>query len=297
MQFKIQHVTVSSLRAIISNSEGKGILALQALIIIFARMSKISACSAFLIDLLHKQERCARLSPQHQPINKPEAYAIQALMEKQSAHPLWGWKIAATSAAGQKHIGVSGPLAGRYIAERVVQSGGTIPFGRNQMKVAEVEFAFKLGKDLPPRAAPYSQADVFAAVASLHPAIEIPDSRYDRFETVGELALIADNACADWMAIGASAPDIWRSMDLAAFMPTGRIPGKADVLGKGSNVLGDPRIAMTWLVNELSHLGITAKAGQIVTTGTCLVPMVITGGDRIEGDFGELGSVTARIGD
>jgi 2-keto-4-pentenoate hydratase len=259
-------------------------------------MTKISACSAFLIDLMRKQERCASLSPQHQPINKPEAYAIQALMEKQSALPLWGWKIAATSVAGQKHIGVSGPLAGRYIAERVVESNGNIPFGRNHMKVAEVEFAFKLGKNLPPRAAPYSVAEVFAAVASLHPAIEIPDSRYDHFETVGELALIADNACASWMAIGAAAPDIWRDLDLAAFTPTGRIAGKADVQGKGSNVLGDPRIAMTWLVNELSHQGITAKTGQVVTTGTCLVPMAITAGDKIEGDFGELGSVDVTMG-
>jgi 2-keto-4-pentenoate hydratase len=259
-------------------------------------MTKTTACSAFLTDLLHKQQRCACLSPQHQPINKPEAYAIQALMEKHSAHPLWGWKIAATSVAGRKHIGVSGPLAGRYIAERVVESGGTIPFGRNLMKVAEVEFAFKLGKDLAPRAAPYSQTEVLNAVASLHPAIEIPDSRYNSFETVGELALIADNACADWMAIGPAAPDLWRDLDLAAFTPTGRIAGKLDVQGKGSNVLGDPRIAMTWLVNELSHLGITAKAGQVVTTGTCLVPMAITAGDRIEGDFGELGSVTVTMG-
>jgi 2-keto-4-pentenoate hydratase len=259
-------------------------------------MNKISACSAFLIGLQQNQQRCARLSPQHQPTNKFEAYAIQVLMEKQSALPLWGWKIAATSVAGQKHIGVSGPLAGRYIAERVVRSGGTIPFGRNHMKVAEVEFAFKLGKDLSPRAAPYREAEVFAAVASLHPAIEIPDSRYDRFETVGELALIADNACADWLAIGAAAPEIWRTMDLAAFAPTGRIAGKADVHGKGSNVLGDPRIAMTWLINELSHLGITAKAGQIVTTGTCLVPMAIQSGDMIEGDLGELGSVAVTMG-
>jgi 2-keto-4-pentenoate hydratase len=259
-------------------------------------MTKISACSAFLIDLVQNEQRCSALPAKHRPINKSEAYAIQALMEGQSSKPLWGWKIAATSVAGQKHIGVSGPLVGRYIAERVVKSGDTIPFGRNHMKVAEVEFAFKLGKDLPPRAAPYSEAEVFAAVASLHPAIEIPDSRFDHFETVGELALIADNACAHWMAIGAAAPDIWRAMDLAAFAPTGRIAEKADVQGKGANVLGDPRTAMTWLINELSHLGITAKTGQIVTTGTCLVPMAITAGDRIEGDFGDLGTVAVTMG-
>ncbi len=240
--------------------------------------------------------RCENLPADLQPQSKAEAYAVQALIAQQSAKPLWGWKIAATSVAGQKHIGVAGPLAGRYIAERVVTSGQAIPFGRNHMKVAEVEFAFKLAVDLPPRDHPYTEDEVFAAVASLHPAIEIPDSRYERFEKVGAFALIADNACAHWLAIGEAAPDIWRSMDLAAFTPTGRILGKGEWQGSGSNVLGSPRTAMTWLVNELSQLGIGLKAGQTVTTGTCLVPMAIAAGDRIEGDFGALGKIEVTIG-
>src|SRR5437867_3513541 len=34
--------------------------------------------------------------------------------------------------------------------------------------------------------------------------------------------------------------------------------------GIGANVLGDPRVALTWLVNELSQLGLTLRAGQVV---------------------------------
>jgi 2-keto-4-pentenoate hydratase len=260
-------------------------------------MDKITACSIFLLDLWRKQQRCAHL-PQHlAPASKAEAYAVQAVMETQSAHPLFGWKIAATSIAGQKHIGVDGPLAGRYIAERCLTSGGSVPFGNNHMKVAEVEFAFRMGTSLPPRAQAYTEAEVFDAVASLHPAIEIPDSRYDRFETVGAAALIADNACADWLVVGEAAPETWRRLDLAAFTPVGRARGRPDVQGLGSNVLGSPRIAMTWLANELSQIGVTLKAGAVVTTGTCVVPMVIQAGDHVEADFGSLGLVTAQIGD
>jgi 2-keto-4-pentenoate hydratase len=218
-------------------------------------------------------------------------------MERQSARPLVGWKIAATSAAGQKHIGVSGPLAGRYIAERVVASGGKIPFGRNHMKVAEVEFAFRMGRDLAPRVRPYDEAEVVDAVARLYPSIEIPDSRFDHFEKVGAEALIADNACADWLAIGEAAPETWRGMDLAAFSPTGTVAGKGERQGLGSNVLGSPRIAMTWIANELSSLGITLRKGEIVTTGTCPVPMAIAAGDHIAGDYGPLGRITLHIGD
>lgn len=259
-------------------------------------MQDFRAASNFLLQLWRDGSRCENLPADLQPHNKAGAYGIQAVMEQQSASPLWGWKIAATSVAGQKHIGVSGPLAGRYITERVVGSGQSIPFGRNHMKVAEVEFAFKLGSDLPPRDHPYTEEEVFAAVASLHPTIEIPDSRFDRFDIVGEFALIADNACGHWLAIGDAAPDIWRSMDLAAFTPVGRVAGKSERQGSGSNVLGSPRIAMTWLANELSHLGIGMKAGQTATTGTCLVPMAIAAGDRIEGNFGVLGKVAVVMG-
>ncbi len=254
-----------------------------------------AGAARILIGHWHAQTRLAALPAACAPTTRAHAYAVQAHWQAQSAQPLAGWKIAATSLAGQKHIGVDGPLAGRYIAERVVASGGRIPFGNNHMKVAEIEFAFRLGRDLSPRAVPYAEEEVFAAVASLHPSIEIPDSRYDRFETVGAPALIADNACAHWLCIGEAMPDVWREMDLTTFTPVGRIAGKPEVRGLGSNVLGSPRIAMTWLVNELSAHGVTARAGEVVTTGTCLVPMAIASGDHVEGDFGSLGKVSVSL--
>jgi 2-keto-4-pentenoate hydratase len=61
-------------------------------------------------------------------------------------------------------------------------------------------------------------------------------------------------------------------------------------------VLGDPREALTWLVNELSALNIPLGAGQIVTTGTCLSPLPIEPGDHVIADFGALGGVEAHLG-
>ena len=59
----------------------------------------------------------------------------------------------------------------------------------------------------------------------------------------------------------------------------------------GSNVLGDPRTALTWLVNELSSLNITLHSGEFVTTGTCTVPLLVKKGDHIIADYGELGKL------
>jgi 2-keto-4-pentenoate hydratase len=249
------------------------------------------AASRLLTEHWDRGARLDQLPEAIRPASRAEGYAIQARLEERSATPLFGWKIAATSAAGQAHIGVDGPLAGRLLTERVIPNGGECPFGTNHMRVAEIEFAFRMGDTLPPRAAPYSMDEVLAAVATLHPSIEIPDSRFDVFERVGAPQLIADNACAHYFVEGPAAPNAWRDLDLATYRVLGSVNGTI-VEGTGSNVLGDPRVALQWLVNELSQLGIPLVAGQLVTTGTCVIPMAIAPGDCIQGDFGALGTVS-----
>ncbi|MFO1246676.1 MAG: fumarylacetoacetate hydrolase family protein [Alphaproteobacteria bacterium] len=229
------------------------------------------------------------------PQTRAEGYAIQACIEEFSRQPLYGWKIAATSVNGQRHIGVDGPLAGRILAERVIENGGAFQLGTSLMRVAELEFAFRMGRDLPPRASEYTQDEVLAAVATLHPAIELPDSRFAHFETAGLAQLVADNACAHFFLLGAPADDSWRKLDLASHPGKAFRNGALAEEGVGANVLGDPRIALTWLANELSRHGMTLKAGQVVTTGTCVKPVVIAVGDHIEGDLGMLGRVDVRI--
>ena len=259
---------------------------------------KLESASAA-AELLDRSRRAGEvidaLPDDLRPRTRAEGYQIQQQLEGFSSEPVFGWKIAATSAAGQAHIGIDGPIAGRVFAESVYQDGEAIPFGANRMAVAEAEFAFEMGCDLEPREQPYEMAEVLKAVSDLHLAIETPDSRFEDFVTVGGPQLIADNACAYNFVLGPKAPEVWRELDLAALETIGRVTGLPDAPGKGANVLGDPRIALVWLVNELSSLGITLKAGQIVTTGTTTVPVPIKSGDTVVGDFGILGQVSCSF--
>ena len=239
--------------------------------------------------------RLEELPADLRPQDRAEAYRVQACIEDFSSQPLYGWKIAATSINGQRHIGVDGPLAGRILAERVIDDGGVFVLGSSLMRVAEVEFAFRMGRDLMPRPAPYAQDEVLAAVASLHPAIELPDSRFAHFESAGLAQLVADNACAHRFVLGPATDRDWRALDLAAHPGQAFRNGELAEQGVGANVLGDPRIALTWLANELSRHGMTLKTGQVVTTGTCVKPMAISAGERIEGDLGILGKVSVVI--
>lgn len=231
------------------------------------------------------------------PTRRAEGYEAQAALPAVAGRAVLGWKLAATSVEGQRHINVSGPLAGRLMAGQVGRDGDTFPLDGNRMRVAEPEFTFRMGPALPPRAAPYAVDEVLAAVASVHPSIELPDSRFADFTAVGEAQLLADNACAGRYALGDASGADWRGLDLAAHRVQGRVFRIVDgaercVLareGLGANVLDDPRRALTWLANELSALGLGLAAGSLVTTGTCMKPLEIQPGDRVEVDFGVLG--------
>ncbi|WP_027525093.1 2-keto-4-pentenoate hydratase [Bradyrhizobium sp. Ec3.3] len=228
------------------------------------------------------------------PQTRGEGYAIQAALESSSSGKLFGWKIAATSEAGQKHINVRGPMAGRILSDTVIADGGTASMRGNEMRVGEPEFAFRMARDLPPRSSSYGVDEVLAAVDTLHPAIEIPDSRFSDFVSAGEAQLIADNACAHLFVLGPPATANWRAMDLVEQRPEITLRGQRYV-GHGKNVLGDPRVALAWLANELRALGITLRAGEVVTTGTCHPPLPIQAGDHLAADFAVLGKVSVRF--
>ena len=257
----------------------------------------IAAASALLVEHWETGRRLPQLPPAMKPTSRAEGYAVQALLEAHSGAPVRGWKIAATSIGGQRHINVEGPLAGRLLAERVYEAGATVPLAGNAMRVAEPEFCFSMARDLPPRAEPYGLEEVVAAAGALHLAIELPDSRFDDVTTAGAAQLIADDACAHLFVLGPAAAGDWRRLDLAAHRVVGRVTGKLEREGSGAEVLGDPRLALAWLANELSGLGVTLKAGQIVTTGTCMAPLAIEAGDTVTADFGALGSVSVTIGE
>lgn len=246
-------------------------------------------------DHWHTGQVLSALPPTCQPVTAAQGYAAQAQLPVVSGRTLLGWKIAATSANGQAHINVGGPLAGRLLSGMVFDSGATVPSAGNRMRVAEPEFAFTMATDLPPQALPYTPQEVMAAVASLHPAIEVPDSRLEPFTQAGEAQLLADNACARHFVLGPAAPELWRELDLSTYPVHARVDHGSTLKytreGTGGNVLGDPRTALTWLANQLSSLGIPLQKGQVITTGTCMVPLELEPGDCASADYGPLGCV------
>lgn len=239
-------------------------------------------------------EHLAALPVEVRPVTRADGYAVQALWPEVLGQGVAGWKIAATSQAGQQHIAVGGPIAGPVFAHRVHAGGCELGLAANGMRVAECEVVFRFGRTLAPRAQGYTRDEVIAAVAALHPGIEVPDSRFLQFERAGEAQLIADCACTNDMVVGAAvAPqhlDALPALAVRAEVSDGR-----SLHGLGSNALGDPVAALVWLVNELAAAGRPLQAGQFVTTGACVVPIPVLAGQEVQADFGALGHLNVRF--
>lgn len=229
------------------------------------------------------------------PATLDAGYAIQARFASRVGTPLSGWKIAATNVAGQRHIGVTHPLVGRLFADRVYPAPATLLMRNNRMRVAEAEFCFRFGRDLPADAATLERDEVMNYVDALFPAIEVPDSRFVDFAAAGAPSLVADNACAREFVLGDEVAGDWRDIALDRFPVALYLNGERVVEGTGADVLGDPRAALTWLVRECAQRDLPLKSGHLVTTGVIGRPLPVSAGDTVRADFGVLGDVELTL--
>lgn len=229
------------------------------------------------------------------PETPEQGYAVQALLAKLRREPVIGWKIAATAEAGRCHINVDRPLAGRLFPSICHSDGATVPFSRNRMAVAEAEFAFTLGSDLPPRDVPYADDEIMAAIASVHPGLEFPDSRFIDFTLPGTAGLIADNACAAHFVLGEPSDEPFDPGSLADHPTSLYVNDQVVTNGHGADALDGPISALVWIANTLSAIGVGLSANQFVTTGVTGKPSPIKTGDTVRADLGIYGSVSAKV--
>lgn len=225
------------------------------------------------------------------PKSGEDAYAIQLEIAALCGQPSRGYKIGSTSVEAQRLLGTTEPGWGLLLAPYVHESPARIAIEPAHAPAVEGEFAFRLGRDLPPRTAPYTIDEVANAVAAVAGAIEVVGTRFSGGLTgKGRLLLTAD--CSANIAF-VSGP--WRhdpaSMDLKKHPAAMTINGALQGTGTGERALGDPLNVLLWLANRQSTAGRGLKSGEIVSTGTCTGLDPVLPGDCVQADFGDLGTV------
>lgn len=218
-----------------------------------------------------------------------DAYRIQlALLAHRGARRV-GWKVGLTSTAIQQQFQVHEPVFGCLLAEGRLGSGHAL---RSRDLIApgfENELCLVMGADLAPGV---TRDDVAAAVARVHPAFEIIETRGD---LTRQLALaLADNAQQKAFVLG---PPVERGdlPDLDKVTVSVRINDAEVAVADGSAVLGHPYNSVAWLTGKLAQFGERVKAGDVIMSGSFTRQFPLNPGDHIEAAFADIGVVTASV--
>lgn len=223
------------------------------------------------------------------PVDVVGAYAVQEINTRfweAQGRRIVGRKAGLTAKAVQTQLGVDQPDFGVLFDDMKVADGGKLDPARCLQPKAEAEIAFVLGADLPsPETTP---EQVAAAVATVHAAIEIVDSRIADWK-ITFADTVADNGSSAFYVLADEGKPL-PGLDLWTAGMVMQINGQAMSLGVGAAALGHPLNAAAWLAQTLASRGEPLKAGDVLLAGA-LGPMVaLTPGDRVEAFVGGLGS-------
>jgi 2-keto-4-pentenoate hydratase len=200
-----------------------------------------------------------------------------------------GWKIGLTAPVIQQQFGLHEPVFACLLEEGLVKSGHV--FRRDALIEPgfENELCIVLDRDLPANA---TRADVAAAVARVHPAFEIIETRGD---LSGQLSLaVTDNGQQKAFVLG-QAVSRDALPELSSVTVRVRINGAEVATASGDAVLGHPYNSVAWLASKLAQFGERVGAGDYIMSGSFTRQFPLGRGDRIEAVFNGIGTVAASV--
>lgn len=229
------------------------------------------------------------LRGQLDPTDAVGAYAVQAINTRvweAEGRRIVGRKAGLTAKAVQQQLGVDQPDFGVLFDDMEVADGGRLDPARCIQAKAEAEIAFVLGADLP--SAQSSPAEVAAAVATVHAAIEIVDSRIADWK-ITFADTVADNGSSAFFVLAEEGLPL-AGLDLEGAAMTMTVNGEVASTGVGAAALGNPLNAAAWLARTLAERGEPLKAGDILLAGA-LGPMVtLKAGDEVRTEIAGIGT-------
>ncbi|HWW07522.1 2-keto-4-pentenoate hydratase [Collimonas sp.] len=231
----------------------------------------------------------ARLPLHLRPLDAEAALAIQALVSEQLGDKISAWKCG-LPADGQ-------PVLAPIYANTVCRSKPCVAWAHEGQVRVEPELAFVLARDLPPRALPYSVAEIDAAIGSTHLALELIDSRYSDPEQAGFIENLADGLLNQGLYLGPQvdaerALNIATATELAIRVST---ETKETTQLQGRHPAGNPRAPLYWLSEFLRSRGQGLQAGQAIITGSYAGSFELPVAQDIAIQYGDLGELSVRF--
>jgi 2-keto-4-pentenoate hydratase len=249
-------------------------------------VTRVQRAADLLLQARASRRPLGRLPDDAAPQSSREAYAIQDRVID-ALGPLGGWKVGAKTPTDE-------PSCAPLCASWLVASPAHFAARAFALNGIEAEIAFRLARDLPARSNPYTPQDIVAAVASVHPVIEVVDSRFADIRAVDPLSLLADSLSHGALVIGTGIP-LPDAFDVTAQTVDLDVDGTRVVSGRNSNTAGEPFRLLAWLANHAAGRCAGLRRDQVVTTGSWTGIRFVAPDARVEARFPGIGDVRVEL--
>ncbi|MCX7140910.1 MAG: fumarylacetoacetate hydrolase family protein [Proteobacteria bacterium] len=250
--------------------------------------SSTDTIAALLVDA-HTRGIQFQATPAPAPATAKDAYAAQdrvfaALYPGQRGG---AWKVGGASPDVE-------PTAAPIPSAGLHPSPAHVPAKGFHMIGIESEIAFRLGRDLPPRAAPYTEDEIAAGVTEALVTIELCDTRLSNWKDTSALWRLADFQLNAALVIGSGRQD-WRAIDFTKQRAELWIDGALNKEATGVHPYGNPIRLLPWLAAHCAARGGGLHAGDIITTGTWTGMEFVAPGAEVRACFPGIGEASVTL--
>lgn len=225
------------------------------------------------------------------------AYQVQARLTALKNETVGGYKVSLTSEQTQKMFDSDSPLYGAQVKSHFLAAPVTRSLKTLMEPLVEVELEFRAKEDLKPTD---SLSDLMKKT-TVAAGMEVPDSRFaDWFPKLSKYMVMSDAAVGGLVLHGKEfdTNKVFNDVAAATNVKCELFHDEKKVTeGLSSEVLGNPLKSLHWLVTKLAEQGKPFSAGQMVSSGTFVLPPKLTVGNwSARFDHG-LGNVDFKVTD
>lgn len=185
------------------------------------------------------------------------------------------------------------PTAAPIAPEMLLKNAAKVSARALGMVGVEGEVAFRLAKDLPPRAKAWSDEEIAAAVGEVVVAIEVCASRIAKWKNAPGSWQLADFQNNGALVVGSGTRD-WRSIDFTKQAMEIRI-GERSVKATGSHSFGNPFRLLPWLAAHCARRTGGLRKGDVITTGAWTGLEPAKAGDEVVVRFQGIGEASLNL--